>query len=113
LEKLSLVLIVFWGLMKIFYVLAKSNRRNNTLSGLLLTLSLMSCNSVPNPLQIPSPYEKGTSVWNSSFSASGVSSLSSGFLSDQQWEKATNGWGQVDQRFGRRSRWSTNQFIRR
>jgi hypothetical protein len=82
--------------MKIFYVLAKSNRRNNTLSGLLLTLSLMSCNSVPNPLQIPSPYEKGTSVWNSSFSASGVSSLSSGFLSDQQWEKATNGWGQVE-----------------
>ncbi len=83
--------------MKIFYALqVKSNLSRNALSALTLTLALMACNSAPKPNQTSSPYQKGMSVWQSTFNASGDSSLSTGFLSGQKWESATNNWGPVE-----------------
>jgi hypothetical protein len=75
----------------------KSRQIAPCMTSFMLTLALMACNTTPSPtLNQDSEYQKGSKPWNSTVTASGVSSLTTGFLSDQQWEKASNGWGPVE-----------------
>ncbi len=64
-------------------------------TGIVLALTLAGCNATPAAIT-NNPYLAGSKTWASSVNASSVSSIVSGFLSDQTWEDATSGWGPVE-----------------
>jgi hypothetical protein len=60
-----------------------------------LTLALIACNStttLPSPSREPTVNDPSQN-WNSTVNASGIDN---GYLSDQDWIAATNGWGPVE-----------------
>jgi NPCBM/NEW2 domain len=75
----------------------KSRQIAPCMTSFVLALALVACNTTPTPtLNQDAQYLKGSKPWSSAVNASSVSSITSGFLSDQTWEKATNGWGPVE-----------------
>lgn len=64
-------------------------------TGIVLALTLAGCNATPAAIA-SNPYLAGSKTWVSTVNASSVSSIVSGFLSDQSWGSATNGWGPIE-----------------
>jgi hypothetical protein len=66
-------------------------------ASLTLSLALIACNSSPAATPISGSREPTSNNpatnWNSTVSASGIDN---GYLSDQEWLAATNGWGPVE-----------------
>jgi lysophospholipase L1-like esterase len=62
--------------------------------GLTLSFGLISCNTVP---VVGNPYsDKPREPWVQRADAQNVKALEDGFVSDQQWTRASSGWGPVE-----------------
>ncbi len=67
------------------------------ITGLALTLMLAACNNTPSPGSRPDPYANGAQYpWNTGITALAAPALTTGYLSDQQWTYASNGWGPIE-----------------
>jgi Domain of unknown function (DUF4832)/NPCBM/NEW2 domain/Domain of unknown function (DUF4874)/DUF5010 C-terminal domain len=67
------------------------------MTSFVLAVALIACNTTPTPtLNQDAEYLKGSKPWSSTVNASSVSSITTGFLSDQTWESAISGWGPVE-----------------
>jgi NPCBM/NEW2 domain len=67
------------------------------ITGLALTLMLAACNNTPSTGSRPDPYANGAQYpWNTGITALAASALTTGYLSDQQWTYASNGWGPIE-----------------
>jgi NPCBM/NEW2 domain len=66
-------------------------------SAIALALTLAACNNTPSSTP-ENPYANGAQYpWkDAGISAQAVPALTTGYLSDQQWSYATNGWGPVE-----------------
>jgi NPCBM/NEW2 domain len=68
------------------------------ITGIALMVMFGACNTTPDATPSPNPYANGAQYpWeDTSLTAQAAPPLNTGYLSDQQWAYATNGWGPIE-----------------